>query len=78
MYWMDRDGFTFVAMSLTGKKAAQFKEKYIAAFNVMEKKLMGAMTGLLSKEDGMKVGDRTKENLQTFIEKLARCQGSKV
>ena len=43
MYWMDRDAFTFVAMSLTGKKAAHFKEKYIAAFNAMEKKLMGDM-----------------------------------
>ena len=71
MYYVTRDGFTFLVMGFNGPKAALFKEKYIAAFNVMEKKLMGAMTGLLSKEDGMKVGDRTKENLPTFNRKLA-------
>lgn len=32
-----RDGFTFLAMGYTGKKAAEFKEKYIAAFNAMER-----------------------------------------
>lgn len=39
MYEMTRDGFTFLAMSFTGKKAAQFKEDYIKAFNMMEEKL---------------------------------------
>ena len=34
-----RDGFTFLAMGYTGKKAAEFKEKYIAAFNAMEQQL---------------------------------------
>lgn len=34
---MTRDGFTFVAMGFTGKKAAQFKEAYIKRFNDMEK-----------------------------------------
>lgn len=33
---MTRDGFTFLAMGFTGKKAAQWKEQYIAAFNQME------------------------------------------
>lgn len=36
-YAMTRDGFTFVAMGFTGKKAAQFKEAYIKRFNEMEK-----------------------------------------
>lgn len=34
-----KDGFTFLAMGYTGKKAAEFKEKYIAAFNAMEQQI---------------------------------------
>ena len=34
-----RDGFTFLAMGFTGKKAAEFKERFIAAFNAMEQAL---------------------------------------
>lgn len=33
---MTRDGFVFLAMGFTGKKAAQFKEAYIKQFNQME------------------------------------------
>lgn len=38
-YNLTRDGFTFLAMGYTGKKAAQFKEAYIKAFNEMEASL---------------------------------------
>lgn len=38
-YEITRDGFTYLAMGFTGKKAAMFKEKYIEAFNAMEKEL---------------------------------------
>jgi Rha family phage regulatory protein len=38
-YTITRDGFTFLAMGFTGKKAAQFKEAYIKAFNTMEQTL---------------------------------------
>ncbi|EUJ51560.1 Rha family transcriptional regulator [Listeria rocourtiae] len=34
---MNRDGFTLLAMGFTGKKALDFKIKYIEAFNEMEK-----------------------------------------
>lgn len=34
--YMNRDGFTILAMGFTGKKALQFKLKYIEAFNNME------------------------------------------
>lgn len=34
-----KDGFTFLAMGYRGKKAAQFKEAYIARFNEMERAL---------------------------------------
>lgn len=36
MYYMNRDGFTFIAFGFTGAKADQFKLKYINAFNQME------------------------------------------
>lgn len=44
---MTRDGFTFLAMGFTGKKAAEWKEKYIAAFNSMEKQLTELATARL-------------------------------
>ena len=39
MIYMNRDGFTLLAMSFTGKKALDFKLKYIQAFNEMEKRI---------------------------------------
>ena len=35
-YYMNRDGFTLLAMGFTGKKALKFKMQYIEAFNKME------------------------------------------
>lgn len=37
MYVMNRDGFTFLVMGFTGKKANEWKWQYIKAFNQMEK-----------------------------------------
>ena len=37
--YMNRDGFTLLAMGFTGKKAMKFKLKYIEAFNNMENEL---------------------------------------
>ncbi|ELP3923324.1 Rha family transcriptional regulator [Escherichia coli] len=39
IYSITRDGFAFLAMGFTGKRAAQFKEAYINAFNEMEQQL---------------------------------------
>lgn len=39
IYFMNRDGFTLIAMGYTGSKAMEFKLKYIEAFNQMEKKI---------------------------------------
>ncbi|MCT7720545.1 MAG: Rha family transcriptional regulator [Lactobacillus crispatus] len=36
MYYMNRDGFTLLAMGFTGKDAMKFKLKYIDAFNQMD------------------------------------------
>lgn len=38
-YYMTKDGFTLLAMGFTGKKALEFKLKYIEAFNQMEQQL---------------------------------------
>ena len=37
--FVTRDGFTFLAMGYTGRRAAQFKEAYIERFNEMEEAL---------------------------------------
>ncbi|WP_251953887.1 Rha family transcriptional regulator [Levilactobacillus brevis] len=38
-YYMNRDGFTLIAMGFTGSKALQFKLQYIDAFNEMEQQV---------------------------------------
>ena len=38
-FLMTRDGFTLLAMGFTGKKALEWKIRYIQAFNEMERKL---------------------------------------
>lgn len=38
-YLITKDGFMFLVMGFTGKKAARFKEAYIAKFNAMEAEL---------------------------------------
>lgn len=43
IYFMNRDGFTLIAMGYTGSKAMEFKLKYIEAFNQMEKKIKEEM-----------------------------------
>lgn len=53
IYYMNRDGFTLLAMGFTGKKALDFKIKYIEAFNNMEKAIKEERIQLPS--DPMKV-----------------------
>ena len=43
MYYMNRDGFSFIAFGFTGKKADNFKLQYIDAFNHMEADLKKAL-----------------------------------
>jgi Rha family phage regulatory protein len=39
-YDITRDGFAFLCMGFTGASAAEWKEKYIGAFNSMERSLL--------------------------------------
>tara|TARA_Y100000780_G_scaffold186390_1_gene172914 strand:+ start:19464 stop:20279 length:816 start_codon:yes stop_codon:yes gene_type:complete len=47
-YEMSKDGFMFLVMGFTGKKAAQIKEAYINAFNAMADKLSELQYGTLT------------------------------
>lgn len=47
MFYMNRDGFTLLAMGFTGSKALAFKLKYIQAFNEMERQLTQPTTAEL-------------------------------
>lgn len=78
MYYLTRDGFTFLAMGFTGKIAAKFKEAYINAFNEMEKKLAGetitekAMSDLIDKLCG-----KIEGNMNAQEKKLEKLFGMK-
>ena len=47
MYIMNRDGWTILVMGFTGKKAMEFKEKYIVEFNRMEEELKNNATSVI-------------------------------
>ena len=75
-YLITRDGFTFLAMGFTGKKAAQFKEAYIKAFNDMEAQLQN------QKQDSQLTGlaaltERDKQNLKQAVGVFVDCLSSK-
>lgn len=44
MYFMTRDGFSLLVMGFTGRKALNWKVKYIEAFNTMEERLKSGDT----------------------------------
>ncbi|MCP3738796.1 Rha family transcriptional regulator [Rossellomorea sp. BNER] len=73
-YNMTYDGFAFIAMGFTGKKAAKFKEEYITEFNEMKKQLkeidmMMNVKGELSEEEYAKVKFSTSQRVKrTFLE----------
>lgn len=43
MFTITKDGFSFLVMGYTGKKAAMFKEAYIKAFNAMEEEIRSSI-----------------------------------
>ena len=45
-YDITRDGFSLLVMGFTGKKALEWKLKYIEAFNLMEDKLRNSLNGI--------------------------------
>lgn len=55
MYYMNRDGFTLLAMGFTGSKAMEFKLKYIDAFNRMKERIK--QTYVIQKQDSYMITD---------------------
>lgn len=61
-YLMDRDGFSLLVMGFTGKKALEWKLKYIDAFNKMEETLKSG--DYLSEEEKLKLQLFSKDPLE--------------
>ena len=53
MFFMNRDGFTLLAMGFSGEKALKFKVDYINAFNKMEAELKRQQTKQLSAAESL-------------------------
>ena len=77
MYYITRDGFTFLAMGYRGKKAAAFKEAYINAFNQMEKALVEHQSAewLEARAAGKIVRKEETDTIKKLVE-YAKEQGS--
>ncbi|HGJ5882046.1 MAG TPA: Rha family transcriptional regulator [Arsenophonus sp.] len=65
VYHMTKNGFIFLVMGFTGKKAAQFKEAYIAEFDRMEAELIArryrSINNLSSSEDLIALVDKLQK-----------------
>lgn len=66
--YMNRDGFTLLAMGFTGKKAMKFKLKYIEAFNQMENEV---------KNGGFKVPSTMAEALRLAADQQEQIETMK-
>ena len=77
MYFINRDGFTFLIMGFTGKDADIWKWKYIKAFNQMEKFIREKSTAAYRLSDQEERTTRRAETdvIKEFVE-YARAQGS--
>lgn len=65
--YMNRDGFTLLAMGFTGKKALNFKLKYIEAFNQMENSIKAQLELPTTPQDILKL---VLENVNDSNEKV--------
>lgn len=74
MFIMNRDGFTLLAMGFNGKKALDFKIKYIEAFNSMEKQLSQGITQSLeslSRKQILQMALEAEEEKERLAARLA-------
>lgn len=77
MYVMNRDGFTFLVMGFTGKKANEWKWKYIKAFNQMENiiKEKESKEWIDSRREGKLTRNAETDTIKKLVE-YAKDQGS--
>ena len=85
MYLISRGGFSFLAMGFTGKKAAEWKVKYITAFDQMEKTILhlasqkerkAQLEYQHARAEGKFIRKEETDVIQKFVEYAAQ-QGSK-
>ena len=76
-YLMNRDGFSLLVMGFNGKKAHEWKLKYIDAFNQMEKIITEKQTTIWieTRQQGKLIRKSETDVLQKLVE-YAREQGS--
>lgn len=65
-YQMTRDGFVFLAMGFTGKKAARFKEFYIKRFNEMEARIKALVSARMQFPKLTKMIEAVHENPKAY------------
>lgn len=77
MYYLDRDFTTFLVMGFTGKKADEWKLKYIKAFNDMESLLKekSSQEWLTARSNGKNIRKTETDVIQKLVE-YAKEQGS--
>lgn len=77
MYYMNRDGFSLLAMGFTGKKAMEWKIQYINAFNAMESILSETKTSewVEMREEG-KLTRKSETDIISKLVEYAKEQGS--
>jgi len=64
MYYMNRDGFTLLAVGFTGKRALQFKISYINAFNSMETQIKTGYVIPGSYAEALKLAAKQAEQIE--------------
>jgi Rha family phage regulatory protein len=77
MYSVSRDGFMFLAMGFKGKKAAEWKVKFIGAFSLMEETLLRQhnLSWQQARLEGKTVRRELTDAVSEFVE-YAMTQGS--
>ena len=77
MYYMNRDGFSLLVMGFTGKKALDWKVKYINAFNKMESVIRQKSTSawVETRQYGKLTRKAETDTIQKLVE-YAKDQGS--
>lgn len=74
IYLMNRDGFSLLVMGFKGKKALDWKLKYIKAFNRMEKELNEVRAETIRHEAIRLAGKEARKELTANIAKF-KCEG---
>lgn len=86
MYEMTRDGYSMLVIGFTGKKAMDWKIKFLAAFNAMEKRLrtVGAFQVPQSFGEALRLAADQAEQIETMkpkviaMDRLEASEGSQL